>query len=154
TPDLEAAWKGFYDLYAHKIRIYAFTCGAMEAEVSDCVQEVWRELLVRLRTFRLDSRRGQFETWLFSIVQGKTADARRFRKRRLARRDSIRLQALTDAHPRPDRAMEDEEMVAIAWAELRKRLSERTFQVLRLRLLDERPVAEVALRLGLSRQQV
>lgn len=81
SEDSEAAWRMFYDLCSRKIRVYAFACGATDEEILDCVQEVWRELLVRLPTFHLDPCRGQFDTWLFRIVQSKTADLRRTRKK-------------------------------------------------------------------------
>src|SRR5262245_45787061 len=68
--ELETAWNQFFDLYSSKIRKYAFTCGAAEKDISDCVQEVWTELLVRLPTFRLDPNCGQFDTWRFDIVRG------------------------------------------------------------------------------------
>src|SRR5712671_4966561 len=63
--DLERIWSEFYELYSHKIRRYAFACGTPEVDIADCVQEVWRELLVRLPSFRLDPRRGQFDTWVY-----------------------------------------------------------------------------------------
>jgi len=152
--DLEAAWVEFYDFYSRKIRTYAFTCGAADEEIADCVQEVWRELLVRLPEFHLDPCRGQFDTWLFAIAQSKTADLRRSRNRRSLQGNSDGLQTVTDNRPSPGRALEDEEMVALAWEQLRKRLSECNFQVLRLRLVEELSVAEVAEQLGLSHEQV
>jgi RNA polymerase sigma factor (sigma-70 family) len=153
-PDLEAAWKSFYDLYARKIRVYALTCGTADEDLVDCVQEVWRELLVRLPRFQLDPCRGQFATWLFAIVQGKAADQRRSRKRRLVQGTADILETVTDHRPSPVRALEEGEMVGLAWGQLRNRLSECNYQVLQLRLVEQRPVAEVAERLGLSHEQV
>jgi RNA polymerase sigma factor (sigma-70 family) len=151
---LEAAWKVFYDLYTRKIRAYAFTCGAPNEEIADCVQEVWRELLVRLPTFQLDPSRGQFDTWLYQVVQGKTADLRRSRRHRIFQENTDTLQTVTDERPGPCRALEEEEMVTLAWDQLRKRVSECTFQVLQMRLVEQRSVAEVAEELGLHREQV
>jgi RNA polymerase sigma factor (sigma-70 family) len=150
----EAAWRAFYDIYARKIRAFAITCGTAVEELVDCVQEVWRELLVRLPTFQLDSCRGQFDSWLFRIVQGKAADLHRSRKRRPLQAHSDALQTATDHRPSPGRTFEEEEMVTWALEQVRKRLSECTFQVLHLRLVEQRPVAEVAKMLGLSHQQV
>src|SRR4051812_27839662 len=67
--ELEKAWTNFYKQYSRKIRTFAFTCGTSAEDIADCAQEVWRELLVRLPVFHPDQRRGQFETWLFTIVQ-------------------------------------------------------------------------------------
>lgn len=154
SQDLEAAWRRFYEVYDRKIHAYAYACGALHHEIADCVQEVWRELLVRLPTFQLDPCRGQFDTWLFHIVQGKTADLRRSRRRNAAHTDSEDLQRLTDCRASGFRAMEDEELVALAWDELRRKVSACTFQVLQLRLVEQRPVVEVAEKLGLSHEQV
>jgi RNA polymerase sigma factor (sigma-70 family) len=154
SQDLEAAWSTFYELYSRKIRVYAFTCGATDEEILDCVQEVWRELLVRLPTFQLDPCRGQFDTWLFRIVQGKTADFRRSRKRWSLQSNAAKLQILSDTHPSSERALEEKEMAALAWDHLRAGLSDCDLQLLHLRLIEQRSVREVAALLGLSHQQV
>jgi RNA polymerase sigma factor (sigma-70 family) len=154
SQDLENAWKVFYDHYSCKIRVYAFTCGAADEEILDCVQDVWRELLVRLPTFQLDPHRGTFDSWLFHIVKCKTADLRRSRKRWSLQGNSHKLQTVTDNHPRPDQDLEEKEMAALAWDELRESLSDCDFYLLRLRLVEQWPVAEVAVKLGLSHQQV
>jgi RNA polymerase sigma factor (sigma-70 family) len=150
--DLEGAWKTFYDLYSRKIRSFAFSCGAREEEIWDCVQEVWTELLVRLPRFRLDPKRGKFDTWLFHIVRGKTANFRRSHKPRPWEGDS--LLAAIAYQQSPAWSSEDEEIFAVFWEQVRKSLSECSFQVLEMRLLQQRPVAEVADTLGLSHEQV
>lgn len=154
SQDLEAAWRVFYDLYGGKIRAYACTCGVAEEDIADCVQEIWCELLVRLPTFQLDPCRGQFDTWLFTIVRSKTADLHRSRKRRLLQGNSENLQTVTDYRPRPSQPWEEEEMVTVVLDQLRNRLSECNFQVLQLRLVEQLSVAEVAAKLGLSHEQV
>lgn len=154
SQELEAAWSTFYEFYSRKIRVYAFTCGVADEEILDCVQEVWRELLMRLPTFQLDPCRGQFDSWLFRIVQSKTADLGRSRKRWLLQGNSDRLQTVPDNHRSSDRALEEKEMAALTWEELRASLSDCDFQLLQLRLVEQRPVNEVAVKLGLSPQQV
>jgi RNA polymerase sigma-70 factor (ECF subfamily) len=152
--DLEGAWIVFYDRTLQKIRKFAFTCGAAAEDIADCVQEVWTELLTRLPTFRLDSKRGQFDSWLFHIVRGKTANLRRSHKRRLLQGNSATLQTALDVHPSPARTLEEKEMFTLACNQLKRNLSECNFQVLQLRLVEDRPVAEVAEQLGLSHEQV
>lgn len=152
--DLETAWIVFYELYSRKIQKYAFACGATEQDIADCVQDVWSELLVRLPSFRLDPEHGKFDTWLFHIVRGKTVDLLRARKRRISQDNSDALQTVADHGPGPVQALEDEETVRLAWEHLRTNMSKVNIQVLQLRLVEQRPVAEVAEELGISNQQV
>jgi RNA polymerase sigma factor (sigma-70 family) len=153
TQEQELAWTAFYRSYSCKIRKYAFSCGATEDEIGDCAQEVWTELLLRLRTFQLDPVRGKFDSWLFRIVRGKAADIHRH-KRRAPQTGSDVWAPAAAPHANPARRLEDVEMLTLAWEHLRRRLSECNFRVLQMRLLEERPVNEVAEKLGLSPEQV
>jgi RNA polymerase sigma factor (sigma-70 family) len=154
SPDLEAAWTAFYDLYSRKIRSYAFTCGACQEDIEDCVQDVWTELLVRLPAFRLDPARGTFDTWLYHIVRSKTVDLHRGRKHGMLQENPQTMQTVIDSHQSPAPRLEEEELFALAWQKLRDSLSECTLRVLQMRLMEQRPVAEVAEELGLSKEQV
>jgi hypothetical protein len=73
---LEDIWRDFCGLYSEEIRAFSSTCGAANEEIVDFIQEVWRQLLVRLPRFQLQYCRGQFDTWLFSIVPGHNPPTR------------------------------------------------------------------------------
>jgi RNA polymerase sigma factor (sigma-70 family) len=150
----EDAWQAFYECYSRKIRRYAFTCGAAEEDIVDCSQDVWTELLVRLPSFRLDPSRGKFDSWLFQIVRSKVVDVCRGHKHRLLHVKTDTLQNALDHHSCPTRSTEQEELLALALDRLRNSLTECTFQVLQMRLVGDRSVAEVAAKLGLSHEQV
>jgi RNA polymerase sigma-70 factor, ECF subfamily len=152
--ELQDAWALFYDAYSRKIRDYAFTCGAREQEVADCVQEVWAELLVRLPTFRLDPARGKFDTWLFQVVRSRSIDLHRRCKHRFLPVAPDERHAVIDGRPSPVQLLEQTELLAVAWDQLRKKLSNVNLEILRLRLVEQRPVPEVAAKLGLSSEQV
>ena len=77
----------------------------------------------------------------------------RSHRRRLPQ-ENTGLQSAIDSHRGPAQSVEEEEMLALAWKRLRKRLSECNFEILRMRLVDECSVGEVAEKLGLSREQV
>jgi RNA polymerase sigma factor (sigma-70 family) len=154
SPALEDAWTAFYECYSPRIRAYAFSCGAGDEDIADCVQEVWREMLVRLPTFQLDSGRGRFDTWLFCIVRAKATDLRRSSNRRLLEGNAASLETATDNRAIARRSPEAEEMVNLIWDELSTRLSECNLQVLKLRLVEKLSVAEVAKRLGITNEQV
>ncbi len=154
SKDLEAAWTTFHDVYSRKIRAYAVKCGAAVEEVADCSQEVWRELLIRLPLFQLDAGRGKFDSWLYTIVQSKAADSRRSRQRYLSQGILPILDSVADHRPNPGQASEEREMIDLVWDRLSQKLSRTTILVLQLRLVEERPIAEVAKILGLSQEQV
>ena len=128
----------FFKFYTHKIRKYAFSCGAVDEDIADCIQEVWAELLLRLPTFRLDLARGQFDTWLFQIVRSKTADQHRSHKRRLLQENGDTLPTVIDEHANPAQMLEDEEIFTLAWDQLSKKLTACNLQILRMRLVEER----------------
>jgi len=152
--DLEAAWVDFFEVYSHNIRTFAHKCGATDDDIADCVQEVWAELLIRLPSFQLDPKRGKFDTWLFHIVRGKTADVLRARKSHTLQDFADALHSCIDGHPNPGRSMEAEEILDLTWEELKRSLSACSFQVLQMRLIEQKPVPEVAEVLGLSHEQV
>ena len=105
----------------------AFSCGATEDEVADCVQEVWAELLVRLPTFQLDPSRGKFDTWLFPIVRAKVADLRRIKHRLCQVRIDVPETAM-QPHPNPARKLENEELLDVAWAQAARSCPNATFR--------------------------
>jgi RNA polymerase sigma factor (sigma-70 family) len=115
---------------------------------------VWRELLVRLPSFRLDPKRGKFDTWLYAVVRSKAAD---FLRRRYGAPGAAPSETPDDRSYRqadPLAAHEDQELLCVALARLRAELPEPSYEVLHLRLVEQRPVAEVAEKLGLSAEQV
>jgi RNA polymerase sigma factor (sigma-70 family) len=154
TAEQEAAWHQFYAGCAPKIRRFAFACRIFEEEIDDCVQEVWRELLVRLPTFRLDETRGQFDTWLYSIVRSKTVNLQRSHKHQPTVIETDYFRRLADDRTGLPSREETHELLTLALHHLRQRLSECNYRILWLRLVEQRSVDEVAEELKLSHEQV
>ena len=125
-----------------------------ENDSADCLQEVWTELIVRLPIFHLDPIRGQFETWLFRIVQGKSANLHRCRRRSLLQESAETMQTLADDRTASNHHSDAEEMARVAWQLLHEKLSDLNAQILQLRLVEQLSGAEVADRLGLTHEQV
>src|SRR5215472_760768 len=68
------AWDKFYRIYASLLYQFARRYRLQPTELNDCLQEVWRKLVVELRTFRYDPKRGRFDAWLRSLVRSKATD--------------------------------------------------------------------------------
>jgi RNA polymerase sigma factor (sigma-70 family) len=151
--ELETVWQAFYASYSRRIHSYALHCGAPTTDVLDCVQEVWRELLVRLPVFHHDAARGQFDSWLFAIVRSKATDLRR-RTQRETDESLDFLTSIEDRHVDPTSAFEEQDTLVAAWNLARTRLSDSAMRVLQLRLVENQSVAQVAEKLQLSVEQV
>src|SRR5262249_14636388 len=134
--DLEVDWLAFYDRYSRRIRKYAFRCGAGEEDIQDCIQDVWTELLKRLPSFRLDWQRGRFDSWLYTIVRSKTVNGRRRHKCRSFEDNLATFQSAIDPQQSPARSLEETDWFDAIQAELRRKLSECSFQILQLRLME------------------
>src|SRR5262245_32165451 len=72
-PGLIDAWEHFYLFHAPLIRSFVAARRLSEADQNDCIQEVWKQVVVKLREFRYDPRLGQFRTWLLVVARCKTA---------------------------------------------------------------------------------
>ncbi len=158
TPDchLVEAWDQFYDTCDPLIRRFAGAWRVPEADLNDCVQQVWVELVGKLRHY--DPRRGRFRSWLYTLVHSRVTDLLRDRvhhptgtlssemEERLCGRDS-------------DPAAECErrwERVAVreVFALLHRRVSPANFLLLYLRWMEGWTVRDVAGLLGLTPPQV
>ena len=60
SPESIRAWETFYSSYLPIIRHHILRLGLREPDLSDCVQEVWRKLILQLSTFEHDPERCRF----------------------------------------------------------------------------------------------
>ena len=158
SPPLVEAWERLYQLCGPLIRQFVLACRVPRADLGDCLQEVWAELVRALRSFHYDPWRGRFSSWLYSLVRSKAVDLIRRRNRRPAGSlpDSA-ADALADPGTDPAAAWDRrslQEAVRRTLAELRRRVPARSYRVLHMRWMEGRSVAEIAAALGLSAQQV
>ena len=158
SQELKAAWDVFYARCSEKTRKYLFSrgCGSwMTAEdIADCVQDVWAELLVELPPFQYDPNRGHVDSWVIRIVRSKLGNIHRSRKRRPSQENLDTLQSVIDQHPSVAQTLEEKEFLALVWDQARERLSARDFQILQMRVQEDRPVPKVAEAVGLNCDQV
>jgi RNA polymerase sigma factor (sigma-70 family) len=158
SPTSREAWERFFATYSPIIRSTAKHLGWAEAELDDCVQEVWEELLTKLQGFRYDPDRGPFRAWLYTLTVHWLADrARRNGRLRTEVLDAGALAVLVDPGEGPEAACEQQQtrdLVRVALVALRRRVSEITFLAFQFRYLEGRSVKEIAARLELDPDQV
>ena len=151
------AWERFFQVCGPLIHRFALACRVPSADLDDCVQEVWTELVARLRGRRYNPRRGRFRTWLYTIVHSKATDLLRRRLRHPTESLGGRAAALGSREGDPAAEGErrsQQEAVRRVLAALRRRVSERSYQVLYLRWIEGWTTREVAVALGLTSAQV
>ncbi len=151
----EAAWRRLVELYAPLLFSWARRQGIAEHDAADLVQEVFVALVQTLPGFLYDRRRGQFRSWLRTLLLNKLRD----RKRRSAREEKARA-AAGPGEDQPDAAAQYWE------AEYQREVSRRALQLLRSDFaagtwqafwetaVEGRPAREVARELGCSENAV
>jgi RNA polymerase sigma-70 factor (ECF subfamily) len=152
------AWEHFYLLHAPLIRTFIAARHLSEADRNDCIQEVWKEVVIKLRDFHHDPQRGRFRTWLLVLARHKAADAVRRRVRHPAMPLDAEIEAaLSDCGSNPAAEHERRQLrglVGHVMAELSGRVSASSYQILRLRWIEGRSLPEIAAALGLTPAQV
>lgn len=152
-----ADWRRFYRECDRLIRRFARVYVKRNDDLDDCAQEVWVKLMAQLPGFEYDPSRGAFSTWLYRVVRDTTVSyfrhEHRFRKAEPLR--SMRQPA--DEFGEPSRGMEQAESAGEAARMLmviRRAVSRPNYELLQMRWVQGRSVAEAAEALGLTQQQV
>jgi RNA polymerase sigma-70 factor, ECF subfamily len=155
--DGRSDWELFFRAYAAYIRRVASYCGVKPADLDDCCQEAWIEVVQRLAEGRYDPTRGSLAAWIFAVVRNKAIDF----LRALGRNPEVKVADLdflpTQSEFDPAVLFERKRRQAIlqsAIAELVNRLSATTFEALYQTSIEQRDGLSVARELGLTPEQV
>jgi RNA polymerase sigma factor (sigma-70 family) len=147
-----AAWERFYSICDQLIHRFATAFGARAANLDDCSQETWAELVELLIHFHYDPQRGDFRTWLYRIVRSATVN---FLRRRSHQQNLQRKLSEMDAPsheeqqtPRPGVSMER------LLHRARRCLTPQNYRLMCLRWVDGQDVPTVARRMHMSHEQV
>jgi RNA polymerase sigma-70 factor (ECF subfamily) len=152
----EAAWREFVDRYGPLVYGFARKNGLQDADAADLGQEVLRAVAAAIGRLDYDPGRGSFRNWLFTIVRNKLSNWRRSRRRRPYDCDEGAAEVLLEQCPAPEpcaAAWEaDWEQRVFAWAcaEVRRTVSETTWQAFWRTAIEDQPGKQVAADLGLS----
>ncbi len=150
-----AAWRQFVDLYAPLVYGYARKQGLQDADAADLCQDVLAAVAGAVGRLEYDPRRGAFRNWLFTVVRRKLATWRRAHKTRPPAGDRTAARLLEEGPPVNGMAAEWEEeweRQVFAWAceQVRRGVSEATWQAFWRTAMDGRPGQQVATDLGLT----
>lgn len=137
----ECAWRTWFDLeYAPLEAFVLWRCGSHREMADDVLQETWLTAVRRIGSFNPET--APFHAWLCGIAANVLRNQLRSRRRRMARQ-----QPLTGDIGRDDPATVERdraERVALALAGL----TDRYESVLRLKYLEQKSVAEIAVACG------
>ena len=150
------AWQQFYGTYNEIIRRFALSCGVPKADLDECVQDVWTAVIAQLGGFKYNPSRGRFRSWLYAMVRNKATDLVRRKNRHptLFLRDPVVLDqypSSSDGDPVSELERRwNKGLVHGVLTQLRKKVSERSFQVFYMRRIEHQSVKAVAKELRLT----
>ena len=160
TPSLRLseAWDCFFRYGSSVIRGVTRAWGLSGADRDDCEQEFWAAVVDQLHRSRYEPVRAGLRSWLSALARNKSADVIRRRTRRNPlNSNETAIIELPGREADPASVYELKEKRALvhrALADLSQLVSDRSYQVLLLRSIEELDVSEVAATLGLSLEEV
>ncbi len=155
-PQDEVAWREFVDLYAPLVYGYLRKQGLQDADAADLSQEVLGAVAGAVGRLEYDRRRGAFRNWLFTVVRRKLSNWRAAQKNR------VRGSGDTATHQRLEQCLAPDgqevdwgvewqrQLAAWACAQVRRRVTDATWQAFWRTAVDGQPGKQVAADLGLT----
>lgn len=152
--ELQASFTMFYESHQPLIRWMIQQRGLSGEHAAECNREVWAEIVVSLANLR-EPTAAAFVNWLSKVVRTAAVKQIRLaeRLRKIAPLDVEVVDDSCDPSQFVERKAEFESMHR--WLDrLRAETSSLNYQVFYLRVFEQLPVAKVAAKLGLTREQV
>lgn len=158
----EAAWTRLFNLYAPAIRKFAVGLGA-RSDAEDLAQEIFLKLVTVLRNGSYHADEGMFRCYLATMIRRELVSHWRRAQARGAA-SSTPFEDL-DAGEEPSVPPEQAAIIDAKWrlarhetavehALTRTALSARTRDIYRAYVLDERPIDEVTVRFGVTKNHI
>jgi len=151
------SWVSFHRYYGELLYGYARRLGASHEMAEDVVQEVEMYVFKAIGGFRHRARRGCFRAYLRTAVVHALARQARLEVRREASLDPAALDALSRDDPMDDPIWQRARYLdRLRWAlrSIAREFDPVTLEAFQLYSLDNRPGADVAELLGISRESV
>jgi RNA polymerase sigma-70 factor (ECF subfamily) len=149
------AWTEFVDVYAPLVYGYLRKQGLQDADAADLGQDVLVAIAGAVGRLEYDPKRGAFRNWLFTIVRHKLSSWRTAQENRPSGSGDSATHRLLEAYPEPEsesawQAEWDRQLFAWACQQVRRDVSEPTWQAFWRTAVEDRPGKEVAADLGLT----
>jgi RNA polymerase sigma-70 factor (ECF subfamily) len=151
-----AAWVQFVDLYGPLVYGYLRKRGLQDADAADLTQDVLGAVAAAAGRLDYDPSRGAFRNWLFTVVRHRLTNWQAAQALRAAGSGDSATQQLLEQCPA---AGDDEgrweaewERQLFAWAceQVRRDVSDATWQAFWRTAMEDQPGKQVAVDLGLS----
>jgi RNA polymerase sigma factor (sigma-70 family) len=156
-PDDAEAWEEFVAIYSPVLYRFARQKGLQHADAQNLVQEVVMAVARSVESWDPDPARGKFRSWLFRVARNRAINfLTRPNHKGIGTGDTGTLRWLENQPDgtEADSALFDREYrrEVFHWAasKVRVAVQETTWQAFWLTSLEERPVPEVAAKLGMS----
>jgi RNA polymerase sigma-70 factor (ECF subfamily) len=153
-PRDEAAWREFIGLYAPLVYGYLRKQGLQDADAADLSQEVLGSVAGAIGRLDYDPARGAFRNWLFTVVRRKLSTWRRGRRNDPSRLPEAANPGALEQWPAPEEANWEAEWERhlFSWAcqQVRREVTERTWEAFWRTAIDAQSGGDVAAALGLS----
>ncbi len=152
----EAAWAEFVELYGPLVYGYLRKQGLQDADAADLCQDVLGAVAGAVSRLEYDPQRGTFRAWLFTVVRRRLSNWRRARRSRPQARGDPAAHRLLEQCPAPADAEADWEAQwqrrVFAWAcgQIRRGVTDATWQAFWRTYIDGQPSKQVAADLGLT----
>ena len=163
TPEQEEVLGWFYEHYQPLVRrevLAACHRANLSAEPDDLCQEVWLTINEALPEWKYDPVLGSVSGWIVVVTRRTVCHCGR-RLGRSCTCQPVPIESFEDSLPSPDLGPEDvclmkeiEEQMAASLAELRMRISLKSYEVLCLRCFGKQSSKEVAALLGMTSEAV
>ena len=159
--DDHESWSVFVDVYGPLVHHFLRNRGLQQADALDLTQEVMVTVAATIKSFQYNPQRGQFRSWLFTVVQNRLRDFwRRGKHQARGAGDTQAIEALMQ-HPNPQNEVVDQwnreyeqQLFRAATEQVRDDFQETTWQAFWETAVQGDSGSDVAQRLGITRAAV
>ena len=159
-PNEAVAWERFVKLYSPLLHAWASRLGLQPADAADLVQDVLVKLMRELPRFQYDADKKNFRGWLRTICFNQWRDRQKTRATRDQTGGDTGISQIEDTDDRLTQFWEQEHHAFLirqalrVLEELKEQFQPQTLRACEEVIVNQRPVAEVAAELKMSKISV